>query len=73
MNPTDEEIALFAKLHARTGAKFFTDMNAMLELAEKLEVSGCVHIAIHHNHRGRVGNVKLAPDWSRQAEGRKSA
>jgi len=79
---SDEELALFAKMPRarleaivklvnRTGDDFEADLVAMLELAEKMQVPGCIKLAAHHDARGRVNSVEHEPSWHRR--GRRSA
>jgi len=83
LTATDEELELFAKiprsrleaivqLASRTPDDYERDTLALLELAEKLAVPGCINQTLHHDGRGRVGSVKHAPEWHRQAK-RKTA
>ena len=79
LTATDEELELFAKiprsrleavvqLCARTPDDYERDTLALLELAERLAVPGSITQTIHHDGRGRVGSVKHAPEWHRQAK-----
>jgi hypothetical protein len=83
LSPSDEDLALFAKiprsrleaivaLAARTPDDFEQDTLYMLELAERMGVPGQIDQSLFHDGRGRVGAVKHAPQWHRQAK-RKTA